>query len=64
VTTINVDDEVGMETYEKFVGAIDETSGISQEDVRGIDREVGVATLSGGNDDMEMILMMQFVKRT
>ncbi len=41
-----------METFKKFVGVIEETSGMPQEEVRGVDGGVGIATLRGGNDDM------------
>lgn len=47
-----VEDRVGMETFKKFVGAIEETGWIHQEDVRGVDGGIGMAPLKGGNDDM------------
>jgi len=42
---VDVEDCVGMETFEKLAGAIDETGIIPQEEVRGVDRGVGMATL-------------------
>ena len=33
---------VGMETFEKFVGDIDETSGMPQQEVRGVDEGVAI----------------------
>ena len=41
---------MGTKTLGKFVGAIEETSGMPQEDVRGVVGGVDTTTLSGGND--------------
>lgn len=41
-----------METFGKLVGAIDETGGMSHEEVRGMDRGAVIATLSGGSTIM------------
>lgn len=49
---VGVEVGVGMRTFGKFVGAIDETGGMPQEDVRVVDGEVGMAPLRGDNDDM------------
>lgn len=37
---VSVDDVVGMKNFRNFLGFIDETHEIPQEDVRGVDRGV------------------------
>lgn len=49
---VDVGDGVGMETFKKFTGVIEKTGGISQEELRGVDGGVGIATLRRGNDVM------------
>lgn len=59
---VDIGDGVDMEPFEKFAGFIEETSGMPQEEVRGVDGGVGIATLRGGNDVMAVILLMQKVR--
>jgi len=49
---VYIGDGVDMEMFEKFVGFIEETGGMPQEEVRGVDGGVGIATLRRGNDVM------------
>lgn len=41
-----------METFKKFARATNQTGGLPQEQVRGVDEGLGIATLQGSNDDM------------
>jgi len=49
---VGIGDGMGMETFDIFVGAVYETGGMPQEEVRGVDKGVGIATLRVSNDDM------------